>query len=103
MHGPACIFWAIRTPFARQALVGGNYGLLQEHTYEPNPDLYLAIVWKRLMGREVLNATVAAAVGDIGGELHVYAHCEPARHAVRRREQQIGGSGGSIEPPGPLS
>jgi heparanase 1 len=70
--------------FGRQALVGGNYGLLQEHTYEPNPDLYLAIVWKQLMGQEVLNATVAAAVGDVGGELHVYAHCEPARHAVQR-------------------
>ena len=23
--------------FGRQALVGGNYGLLQEHSFEPNP------------------------------------------------------------------
>ena len=74
--------------FGRQALVGGNYGLLQEHTFHPNPDLYLAIAWKQLMGQEVLNATVAATGGDvsddIGATLHVYAHCEPAQSAGQR-------------------
>jgi heparanase 1 len=85
--------------FGRQALVGGNYGLLQEHTYEPNPDLYAAVAWKRLMGPEVLNATFSIDITGDGSsdvdatQLHVYAHCEAAGHWEERRGQQRGREG----------
>lgn len=89
--------------FGRQALVGGNYGLLQEQTYEPNPDLYTAVTWKRLMGKEVLNVTVglqdaSPEAPDVGSNnfsnatevLHIYAHCEAVSH-WRTRSQRHGG------------
>merc|ERR1719469_1637980 len=34
--------------FGRQALVGGNYAMLQMGSFEPNPDFYTAVLWKRL-------------------------------------------------------
>ena len=40
----------------RQALVGGNYGLLAAATYEPRPDLYSSILWRQLFGDVVLEA-----------------------------------------------
>merc|ERR1719188_382528 len=43
--------------FCRQALVGGNYGLLDAATgLVPNPDFYAALLWTRLMGPQVLGA-----------------------------------------------
>ncbi|KAL4311759.1 hypothetical protein GQ457_01G017380 [Hibiscus cannabinus] len=43
--------------FCRQALIGGNYGLLNATTFIPNPDYYGALLWHRLMGSTVLAVT----------------------------------------------
>ncbi|XP_058111462.1 heparanase-like protein 3 isoform X2 [Magnolia sinica] len=56
--------------YCRQSLIGGNYGLLNTTTYKPNPDYYSALLWHRLMGRNVLSTS-------FNGTKYVrtYAHC----------------------------
>lgn len=56
--------------YCRQTLVGGNYGLLNTSTFEPNPDYYSALLWHRLMGTKVLS-TAFNGTNKIRG----YAHC----------------------------
>ncbi|KAJ7531569.1 hypothetical protein O6H91_14G049200 [Diphasiastrum complanatum] len=56
--------------FCRQTLVGNSYGLLNKTNYEPNPDFYGALIWKKLMGEKVLHANVTKSE-----DLRVYAHC----------------------------
>jgi heparanase 1 len=41
----------------RQTLVGGNYGLLQKKTFEPNPDYWTLLLLKRAIGRRAFYAT----------------------------------------------
>ncbi|XP_054823516.1 heparanase-like protein 1 [Prosopis cineraria] len=56
--------------YCRQALVGGNYGLLNTTTFIPNPDYYGALLWHKLMGSKVLS------VNHEGSPyLRTYAHC----------------------------
>ena len=44
-HGAMC----------RQCLVGGNYSLLDQNDgFNPNPDWWSALLWKRLMGATML-------------------------------------------------
>ncbi len=50
-------------------LAASDYGLIDQQTLEPRPDYWAALLWKRLMGRVVLDA------GPPVGALHVYAHC----------------------------
>lgn len=53
----------------RQTLTGSDYGLLDEETLAPRPDYWNSLLWKRLMGSEVL------AVRVVGSDrLRVYAH-----------------------------
>ena len=66
--------------FGRQALVGGNYELLSRTAgppgpglFEPNPDFYVLLVWKRVMGTRVMNVSLAPAAA--AATLHAYAHC----------------------------
>nr|XP_011457618.1 PREDICTED: heparanase-like protein 3 [Fragaria vesca subsp. vesca] len=56
--------------YCRQTLVGGNYGLLNTTTFVPNPDYYSALLWHRLMGRNVLATR-------FGGpkKIRAYTHC----------------------------
>lgn len=56
--------------YCRQTLVGGNYGLLNTTTFVPNPDYYSALLWHRLMGRNVLATNLTATKN-----LRAYAHC----------------------------
>ena len=51
-------------------LASSDYGLLKEETYEPRPDYWAALLWKRTMGTVVLDPGVAA-----GPSLRVYAQC----------------------------
>jgi heparanase 1 len=51
-------------------LVASDYGLLDENTFEPKPNFWGALLWRRLMGTTVLDAGVANRAG-----MHVYAHC----------------------------
>ncbi|EAY87898.1 hypothetical protein OsI_09318 [Oryza sativa Indica Group] len=56
--------------YCRQTLIGGNYGLLNTTTFEPNPDYYSALLWNRLMGTKVLSATFNGT-----NKIRAYAHC----------------------------
>lgn len=51
-------------------LAASDYSLLREHTYEPHPSYWGALLWRRLMGTTVLDAGVKNRAG-----LHAYAHC----------------------------
>ncbi|KAL0926830.1 hypothetical protein M5K25_003081 [Dendrobium thyrsiflorum] len=63
--------------YCRQALIGGNYGLLDLETFIPNPDYYSALLWHRLMGKDVLSIDVSGS-----SFLRAYAHC--SKHKVFR-------------------
>ncbi|GMI63526.1 glucuronidase 1 [Hibiscus trionum] len=63
--------------FCRQALIGGNYGLLNATTFVPNPDYYGALLWHRLMGSIVL-----AVTKESDPNLRVYAHCAKKKPGV---------------------
>ncbi|KNA19695.1 hypothetical protein SOVF_059260 [Spinacia oleracea] len=63
--------------YCRQALIGGNYGLLDKTTYLPNPDYYSALLWNRLMGKKVLSVNNAASP-----YLRSYAHCSKGRAGI---------------------
>ena len=51
-------------------LVASDYGLLDEDSFEPKPNFWGALLWRRLMGTAVLDAGFANR-----GGMHVYAHC----------------------------
>ncbi|VFQ71024.1 unnamed protein product [Cuscuta campestris] len=59
--------------YCRQALIGGNYALLNTTTFIPNPDYYGALLWNKLMGKIVLGVS-----HDSSPYLRAYAHC--SRH-----------------------
>jgi len=50
-------------------LAASDYGLLDEHSYEPRPNYWAALLWRRLMGTVVLDA------GPSREGLHLYAQC----------------------------
>lgn len=54
-------------------LAASDYGLLEEQTFRPRPNYWAALLWHRLMGTTVLEASVAATRA-----VHAYAHCHPA-------------------------
>ena len=62
--------------YCRQDFIGADYGLCDCATGKPLPDFWSAVLWSRLAGATVLNAS-APAVTDGGGNLRVYAHCTP--------------------------
>jgi len=51
-------------------LAASDYGLLNEHTLEPRPDYWAALLWKRTMGTVVLDPGTRA-----DSTLRIYAHC----------------------------
>ena len=57
--------------FCRQTLVGGNYELVDKNKRTPNPDYYVARLWKDTMG----SAPYAITTNDT--DLRAYAHCSP--------------------------
>ncbi|KAG8060602.1 hypothetical protein GUJ93_ZPchr0002g26424 [Zizania palustris] len=56
--------------YCRQTLIGGNYGLLNTATFEPNPDYYSALLWHRLMGTKVLSTSFNGT-----NKIRAYTHC----------------------------
>jgi glycosyl hydrolase family 79 len=52
-------------------LAASDYGLLDERTFEPRPDFWGALLWRRLMGNVVLDPG-----GPFGAGFGVYAHCQ---------------------------
>jgi heparanase len=51
-------------------LAASDYGLLDETTYEPRPNYWAALLWRKLMGTVVLDPGALSAQN-----LHVYAQC----------------------------
>lgn len=51
-------------------LAGSDYGLIDDVTLAPRPNYWAAVLWRRLMGPKVLEATARAAPN-----LYLYAHC----------------------------
>ncbi|CAL8994647.1 unnamed protein product [Prunus brigantina] len=63
--------------YCRQALIGGNYALLNTTTFIPNPDYYGALLWHRLMGNRVLSTT------HLGSPyLRAYSHCSKNQKGI---------------------
>lgn len=58
------------TVVAHNTLVASDYGLLNDKTFEPKPNYWGALLWRRLIGTTVLDSGVPIREG-----LHVYAHC----------------------------
>lgn len=52
------------------ALISGSNGVIDETTFQPNANYWAALLWRRLMGVEILDA------GPTQPGLHVYAHCQ---------------------------
>jgi len=63
----------------RQSLVGGDYGLLDPVTWEPRPDYWACLLWKRLMGGVALQAPV---VEGPDRRLRVWVHRNAAGTTV---------------------
>jgi heparanase 1 len=57
----------------RQTLSGSNYGLVDEDTLAPRPDYWTAVLWRRLVGARVLDASAGE-----DSLLRIYAHCTRA-------------------------
>ena len=51
-------------------LASSDYGLLNEDTFDPRPDYWAALLWKRTMGTVVLDPGAPR-----GQTLRIYAHC----------------------------
>ena len=41
--------------YCRQDFIGADYGLVNYTTFEPSPDYWLLLLWKRLVGQKVLS------------------------------------------------
>ncbi|XP_057538573.1 heparanase-like protein 3 [Amaranthus tricolor] len=63
--------------YCRQTLIGGNYGLLNTTTFEPNPDYYSALLWHKLMGRNVLSTSFSGTKN-----IRAYAHCSKLSQGI---------------------
>ncbi|MBS1805238.1 MAG: hypothetical protein JST28_17905 [Acidobacteria bacterium] len=51
-------------------LAASDYGLLDESTFEPRPDYWVGVLWKRMMGTTVLNPQ-----HESNSSVRVYAQC----------------------------
>jgi hypothetical protein len=58
--------------FMHNTLAASDYALLDEHSYNPRPNYWAAVLWKRTMGTTVLAAPTPPAA-----DVRIYAHCLP--------------------------
>jgi hypothetical protein len=58
-------------------LAASDYALLDEKSYDPRPDYWAALLWRRTMG-----TTVLAAPASPVAELRLYAHCLAGKRGV---------------------
>jgi len=65
-----------------QTLRGGNYGLLNRTSGEPNPDFYMAQMFRNQMGAKVLSLATSPAIKKQG--LRTYAHCHDSSKVKKR-------------------
>ena len=50
-------------------LAASDYAFIDDKTWQPRPNYWAALLWRRLMGQVVLDS------GTNRGDLHLYAHC----------------------------
>ena len=55
---------------AHNTLAASDYGLIDEATLQPRPNYWSALLWRRLMGKTVLDAGASPVAA-----VHLYAHC----------------------------
>jgi heparanase 1 len=55
---------------AHNTLVAHDYGLLEGQSFTPKPNYWAGLLWRHLMGTNVLESGVPIQAG-----LHLYAHC----------------------------
>lgn len=67
--------------FLRQALVGGEYELVDRSTFHPNPDYFAALLWRRIIGTRVLATNFTAAAQP---HLRLHAFCAQSSHPSMR-------------------
>jgi hypothetical protein len=61
---------------ARKTGFGRAAEAVREGVSRPNPDLFVGVLWKRLVGDLVLNATVLVnSKEDASEDVRAYAHC----------------------------
>ena len=77
------------------ALISGSNGVIDEKTFMPNADYWAALLWRKLMGTQVLDA------GSTRPGLHVYAHCmRGARGGVTVLAINLDQAAASLDVPG---
>ncbi|KAG2466541.1 HPSE Heparanase, partial [Polypterus senegalus] len=59
----------------RQVFVGAGSYHLVDSNFDPLPDYWLSLLYKKLVGPEVLNVTIFTHDGDQNRHLRVYMHC----------------------------
>lgn len=78
------------------AILSGSNGVIDEKTFMPNADYWAALLWRKFVGTQVLDA------GPITPRLHVYAHClRGTRGGVTLMAINLEPSAASIEASGP--
>ena len=67
--------------FVKETLTGNRLETLASHycasgtpAYHPHPSFWVAILWQRIMGRNVLTAVVEDTAGSLGGHVWAFAH-----------------------------
>lgn len=58
--------------FNRQSLIGGGYELVNRSTFQPNPDFWAALLWRRLVGTAALSVEVSP---QLESNLRAHAFC----------------------------
>lgn len=63
----------------RQDLIGGNYDLIDHHTLTPNPSYWIAFIWRKLVGKIVLDFK---STPSLPYAVHVSVHCAAQKGAT---------------------
>ena len=80
--------------------VGGDYGLLNKTTFQPNPDYWAALVWHQVLGGAAYN-TVPAGGGAATDAVRAFTQCSSSDNSVGRSTQRGVGRGGNVGSPPP--
>ncbi|KAL3863630.1 hypothetical protein ACJMK2_005380 [Sinanodonta woodiana] len=62
----------------RQDFYGNNYGLINNEDLSPNPDYWLTLLYKNLVGSAVFSTTF----DNIDGRVRAYAHCTNIKRSL---------------------
>ena len=65
----------------RQSFYGGVYSLIHEKSFDPFPDYWSSLLYKRLVGRRVLKVRGGIALDR---KIRIYAHCASEKSIYSR-------------------